>query len=104
MKFSYYLNYNEQKVVQGVWMKSITIHNLDDSLDTLIRKKAKKNGLSLNKTIQMLLKESLGLKTKEVFNHKSDFVELCGAWNEKDKIDFQEKVSDLNEVNEMDWE
>lgn len=92
-------------MVQGVFfVKSITIHNLDDSLDTLIRKKAKKNGLSLNKTIQLLLKESLGLKTKEISDHKNDFIDLCGVWNEKDKKEFQENTADLNEINEMDWE
>ena len=35
-------------------MKSITIHGLDDPLDTLIREKAGKQNLSLNKTIKQL--------------------------------------------------
>jgi len=42
-------------------MKSITIHGLDGPLDTLIREKARKQQLSLNKTIKLLLEESLGL-------------------------------------------
>ena len=33
-------------------MKSITIHGLEDPLDTLIREKARQEGLSLNKTIK----------------------------------------------------
>lgn len=84
-------------------MKSITIHKLDDTLEALIRKKAHKNGLSLNKTIQMLLRESLGLNNKDAANRKNDFAELCGAWNETDALEFQRKTADLDEVDEMDW-
>lgn len=36
-------------------MKSITIHGLEDPLNTLIREKARQEGLSLNKTIKLLL-------------------------------------------------
>ncbi len=35
-------------------MKSITIHGLDDPLDTLIRERAGKQNLSLNKTVRQL--------------------------------------------------
>lgn len=42
-------------------MKSITIHNLDDPLYTLIRVKAKNEGLSLNKAIKKLLADALHL-------------------------------------------
>ena len=35
-------------------MKSITIHGLADTLDKLIRKRAKKEGNSLTKTIKAL--------------------------------------------------
>ena len=40
-------------------MKSITIHNLDETLENLIKERAKKQGKSLNKTIQALLNEAL---------------------------------------------
>ena len=36
-------------------MKSITIHELDDDLDALIRVRARREGLSLDKTIKKLL-------------------------------------------------
>ena len=36
-------------------MKLITIHDLEDSLEALIQEKAREEGLSLNKTVKMLL-------------------------------------------------
>lgn len=43
-------------------MKSITIHNIDDELEAIIREKSKKEGKSLNKIIQDLLRKALGIK------------------------------------------
>lgn len=84
-------------------MKSITIHNLEDSLDSRIREKAKKQGTSLNKTIQLLLKQALGLKPKEKQDHKDDFVDLFGLWSKKDVNDFSKSTGDFNRIDESDW-
>lgn len=84
-------------------MKSITIHNLDDALEVSIREKAKKYGTSLNKTIQILLKESLGLNIKSPGNHKDDFLDLSGVWSKRDETEFLKKTSDLNKINDQDW-
>jgi hypothetical protein len=87
----------------GKLMKSITIHNLDDSLELLIREKSKKQGISLNKTIQMLLRQSLGLNSKSSNNHREDFLDLFGSWSKKDEIEFIRKTQDFNKINESDW-
>lgn len=84
-------------------MKSITIHNLDDSLDTLIRERAKKQGTSLNKTIQQLLKQALGLKPGKKPDHRDDFSELSGIWSKKDLNDFTSKTKDFGKIDESDW-
>ncbi len=84
-------------------MKSITIHNLDDKLDSLIREKAKKQGMSLNKTIKLLLKKSLGLDKNNENDHKNDFMDLFGIWSKKDLNEFNKKIKDLREVNINDW-
>ncbi len=84
-------------------MKSITIHNLDDKLDSLIREKAKKQGMSLNKTIKLLLKKSLGLDKNSENDHKNDFLDLFGIWSKKDLNEFNKKIKDLREVNINDW-
>ncbi len=84
-------------------MKSITIHNLDDSMDALIRERAKKQGTSLNKTIQQLLKQSLGLHSKATNDHRDDFLDLFGSWSKKDEADFNKKTKDFNTIDASDW-
>ena len=64
-------------------MKSITIHNLDDKLDSLIREKAKKQGISLNKTIKTLLRKSLGLGK----NIEKDSIIQTDGWNGYNNLD-----------------
>lgn len=85
-------------------MKSITIHNLDDSLDTLIREKARKEGKSFNKIIQQLLRQALGLKKSDNDIHGNDFSDLCGVWTKNDLKDFQKRVKDLNETEMSEWQ
>lgn len=84
-------------------MKSITIHNLDDPLDSLIREKAKKEGLSLNNTIKKLLAESLGLSPKKGEERKRDFLDLFAVWSDRDVQDFNKRIIDLEKIDPGDW-
>jgi len=85
-------------------MKSITIHGLDHQLDKLIRKRAKKHGISLNKTIKNLLDESLGIKKLPDYDHSEDFMDMFGTWSEEDKKKFDKSISDLEKIDEKDWQ
>jgi hypothetical protein len=84
-------------------MKSITIHGLDDVLDKRIREKAKSQGLSLNKTIKKLLEKSLGLNQKKKKDHREEFMELFGVWSENDLKEFNNAVSEFDQVEPGDW-
>ena len=84
-------------------MKSITIHNLNDRLATLIEKKARESGNSLNKTIKVLLQQALGLKPEAERDNKEEFADLFGVWNENDFKEFEESVKDFEEVDPEDW-
>jgi len=84
-------------------MKSITIHGLDDPLDTLIRQRAKKNKTSLNKTIKQLLAEALGLKQDDQDNNNKDFQDLSGVWTKKEAIEFIKNTEDFEKIDEADW-
>ena len=84
-------------------MSSITIHNLEKDLELLIREKAKKEHESLNKTIKKLLRKSLGLEKKQI-NHKDDFLDIFGKWDQKDLKEFENETSDFNEIEPMEWE
>jgi plasmid stability protein len=84
-------------------MSSLTIHNLDSDLEISLRKTAKENHESLNKTIQKLLRQALGL-TNKPNDHKNDFKDLFGKWSKKDLKIFEDAISDFEQIDLKDWE
>ena len=85
-------------------MKSISIHGLDDTLDIMIKEKARKQGLSINKTIKKLLEEALCIRQKDSSVKEQAFSDLFGIRNQDDLKEFQESISDLNQIDEKDWQ
>lgn len=84
-------------------MSSITIHGLEDPLDSLIREKARQQGISLNKVIKQLLAESLGLSAKNN-SPKNDFADLSGVWSSEDLEEFIRNTEELSHIDPRDWE
>ena len=85
-------------------MKSITIHDLDDSLDALIQEKAKEEGLSLNRTVKMLLRKALGLEPGGNGDRRAGFAEFSGVWSKADATEFERNMKDLRKVDPRDWQ
>ncbi|MFP4237002.1 MAG: hypothetical protein ACLFRQ_05665 [Desulfonatronovibrio sp.] len=85
-------------------MKSITIHNLEDPLDTLIRQKARNDGTSLNKTVKNLLAQALQVPSQDEKERKEDFLEFFGVWSENDEAEFCTRIRDLNIIHQEDWQ
>ncbi len=85
-------------------MKSITIHGLQDPLDSLIRRQAEKHGISLNKTIKKLLAESLGLTARKEVDNRKEFMDLFGVWTKEDMEEFSRAVQDFEEIDEEEWQ
>jgi hypothetical protein len=83
-------------------MKSITIHGLEDDLDEKIRKKAGQKGLSLNKTIKLLVREALGVSNQPP-DHRQDFQDLCGIWSRADLEAFDGATEDFDRIDTEDW-
>ncbi len=84
-------------------MTSITIHGLDDPLDSLIREKARHEGISLNKTIKLLLADSLGIsQSTKIYQH--DFDDLSGIWSTKDLEEFTRNTQEFSITDLRDWE
>ena len=84
-------------------MKSITIHNLEDPLDTLIRQRAKEKKMSLNKTIKELLREALHLEPGDQPGRQKDFEDLFGVWSKAEAKAFSRKIEDFEKIDEADW-
>ncbi|MFN2267457.1 MAG: hypothetical protein ABR542_10675 [Desulfonatronovibrio sp.] len=85
-------------------MKSITIHNLEDPLDTLIRQKAKIDGNSLNKTVKNLLAQALQVPSQDEEERKEDFLEFFVVWSENDEAVFFTRIRELDIIHQEDWQ
>lgn len=83
-------------------MKSITIHDLDETMGKLIRQKAQSQGMSLNKTIKELLKEPLGISKKQL--KKDRFDKFYGIWSKKKADEFDKIINEEFEtIDEEGW-
>lgn len=85
-----------------VIMKSITLHKIDDRTVDLIEQRSKEWGLSLNRTIQKLLHESLGIKPTEQ-PKQDEFGEFFGIWSEEDFQEFEKNTLDSRQIDSSDW-
>ncbi|MGH7884807.1 MAG: hypothetical protein ACRENO_03820 [Thermodesulfobacteriota bacterium] len=78
-------------------MESKTINKIDAQTQKLLVESAERKGISLNKLIKNLLKQSLGVdKTK--INKKEDFKEFFGVWSEEEFIEFRDNTSEFSRV------
>lgn len=84
-------------------MRSITIHDLDEMLDSHIREKARRQGISLNRTIKRLLQESLGIAQTNQQAKKNQFQDLFGVWSDKDEREFNLRTKSFEKVDNKDW-
>jgi len=84
-------------------MKSITIHDIDDNLEILIQHKARKEGLSIDKTIKKILEDALMRRSEMKKKNKNDFLDLFGVWSEEDVREFDNAVKDFETINPEDW-
>jgi len=84
-------------------MTSITIHGLEEPLDSLIREKARQQGISLNKAIKQLLAQSLGI-SPDIKENRHDFEDLCGTWSPEDLENFARNTQEFSSIDPKDWE
>lgn len=85
-------------------MKSITIHGLDDQTAGQLERISKEKGLSLNKTIKMLLHEVLGIKPRDITSNRSDFEEFSGMWTAEEAEEFSASTKSVSEVEPGEWD
>ncbi len=89
--------------INEVYMKSITIHGIDDVTAKQLEIVSEQMGLSLNKTIKKLLHEVLGIKPADISSRKSDFEEFCGVWSKDDIKEFNNNTESLEQIEPGEW-
>jgi hypothetical protein len=83
-------------------MSQITLRQLPPNIERRIRRLANEGNMSLNKTIILLLKKSLGLTENE--NKQRNLENLSGNWDEQEVKEFESNMHVFNEVDDEVWE
>ena len=87
-------------------MKSITIHGLDNTLYSMLQKRAASEGNSLNKTIKELLREYMGIgkATKNTIEtRRKEFMKFYGVWTKEEAREFDRLLESNEHIDPEDW-
>jgi hypothetical protein len=85
-------------------MKSITIHKLEPDLADRIEKQAKRDGVSINRTIKSILRNALGLNKPAPIDHRDDFLDLFGSWSTEESAALEARIREARRIETSDWQ
>lgn len=83
-------------------MRQITLRQVPENIDVLIRLMSKKQNRSINKTIIALLEKALGLKDNS--NKKRDLSKLAGTWEKSQSEEFIKNTKVFDKIDREIWE
>jgi plasmid stability protein len=83
-------------------MVTITLRNIPPHLQEAIRRRARTDGLSLNKTVLRILEEAAGQRTtgRELYQ---DSDHLAGTWSEEEATVFDAALAEQRRVDPKLW-
>ena len=82
-------------------MRAMTIRNVSTERSAALEAERHRRGLSLNRTVLLLMQEALGVSTGR---HRSNGLRrLAGSWDEDEFRSFEQAVAPLAEIDEALW-
>lgn len=85
-------------------MKVITLRNLAPELAAKLREKSQQSGLSMAKTVILLLEERLGIGTNRPQKHDDDLASLAGSWSSDQADEFDQTLAEQRTVDPDLWQ
>ena len=83
-------------------MSQITLRKLPENIEKQIKNLAKRNRVSINKTVISLLEKALG--TERESKRKRDLSKLAGTWDESESNEFDHLINNtFGKVDEEIW-
>jgi len=90
-------------VVEENYMKSLTLHNIDEPLLALVKECAKSQNLSINQFLKDLIEKSIGYKRTKQPRFAADFKDICGVWTQEARLEFDNSINDFEKTDPEDW-
>jgi hypothetical protein len=85
-------------------MHAISLRAIDDALFEKLKETAKERTTSVNKTIQDILREHLGLSQPKTFTEYHDLDHLFGTWSKEDSRVITDEVKRQRKVDKDLWQ
>ena len=82
-------------------MKTMTIRNIPSELAQALDKERRRRGLSLNRTVLVLLGNALGVQNAAT--RSNGLRQLAGTWSESEYKQFEQAVAPFGEIDEAMW-
>ena len=83
-------------------MNQITLRQIPQNVDTLIRRLSKEQNKSINRTIIELLEKALGVSHNS--NKKRSLSHLVGTWDKMQSEEFKNNTAQFDEIEREVWE
>ena len=86
-------------------MKQLTIRGVDEKLHNTLRRKADQQGMSMNRYVLYLIKESVGLANGTLLPEQAfdDLDALAGTWTQADFAEFEASLNEQRQIDEALW-
>jgi ABC-type phosphate/phosphonate transport system substrate-binding protein len=82
-------------------MASITIHDIDRTLNERLTDESRRRNRSKNQLIKEILSREMGLPVG--VSYADDYSEFCGVWTAAEAAEFAESQKELSQVDPGDW-
>ena len=83
--------------------KAITIRNLPAAVERAVKDRARKDRLSLNRAVGVLLEEATGGSAARKRRRHHDFDKYAGRWTKSEADAFDAVLREQRRVDEDDW-
>ena len=86
-------------------MKQLTIRGVDDELHRALRSRADQHGMSINRYVLSVIKESVGLANGGVLCDAEfdDLDDLAGTWTQEDYDEFKGQLNIQRSIDTELW-
>jgi hypothetical protein len=88
-------------------MKQTTVRGIDPALARRLREEARRRGLSLNRTLVLLLRQATGLaqppEAKKPTDRYADLDHLAGTWSAEEAEAFERASEAFERVDQEMW-
>jgi hypothetical protein len=88
---------------RGLEMTQLTVRDVDQRLDETLKQEAETRGMSVNRLILQLLRESVGLSSSKQSPVFTDLDPLAGTWTESDAAEFEQSLSTQRPIDDELW-